>query len=145
MTKLLNMLIWSLLSPGPWQIKSCWMQCKTLNLIFSKTNFGPTGVYVLSFISRTWNNFSTGLFPMYRGILELKNDTVILRKHGSFANKMCCGLTALFVKTKSYFSRCNIANKQKFLVSLFRIDCENVYSFGNGTSNQWATSKNDPA
>ena len=42
------MLIWSVLSPGRWQTTSCWIWCKTLNLIFSKTNFGSTGVYVLS-------------------------------------------------------------------------------------------------
>ena len=40
---------------------------------------------------------------------ELKNDTTILRKSGSFTNKLCCGLIALialFVKMKIYFSRC---------------------------------------
>ena len=74
-TKLLNMLIWSLLSPG-----RCWISCKTLNLIFSKTNFWPTGLYVLSSISKILHNFSTGFFSMYRGILELKNDNRILRK-----------------------------------------------------------------
>ena len=32
---------------------------------------------------------------MDRGILELKNDTSILRKNGLFLNKTCCGLAAL--------------------------------------------------
>ena len=95
-----------------WQMKSCWMQCKTLNLIFSKTNFSPTGVYVLSSISKTLHNFSTGFFPMYRGILQLKYDTSILCKNGSFSNKTCCGLIALFLKTKIYFCCCNFVNKQ---------------------------------
>ena len=49
---------------------------------------------------------------MYRGILELKNDASTLRKNGSFANEMCCALTALFVKTKICFYRCNFGNKQ---------------------------------
>ena len=57
-------------------------------------------------------HFSTGFFSMYIGILELKNGTSILRKNGSFANKTCCALTALFVKTKSYFCRCNFGIKQ---------------------------------
>ena len=34
---------------------------------FSKTNFRSTGVYVLSSISKTLHNFSTGFFPVYRG------------------------------------------------------------------------------
>ena len=75
-------------------------------------NFRPTGVYVLSSISETLYKFSTGFFPMYKGILELKNDTRILCKNGSFVNKTSCGLTALFLKTKIYFSRCNFVNKQ---------------------------------
>ena len=49
---------------------------------------------------------------MYRGILELKNDTSTLRKNGSFANKICRALTALFVETKFYFCRRNFGNKQ---------------------------------
>ena len=49
---------------------------------------------------------------MYRGVLELKNDTRILRENGSFTNKACCGLTALFVKREICLSRCNFANKQ---------------------------------
>ena len=75
-------------------------------------NFGPTGVYVLSSIYRILHNFSTGFFSMYRGVLELKNDTGISRKNGSFTNKMCCSLSALFVETKIYFFRCNFGNKQ---------------------------------
>ena len=59
---------------------------------------------------------------MYRRILELKNDISILRKNGSFAYKTYIGLTALFLKTKIYFCRCNFTSKQKFLLSLFRID-----------------------
>ena len=69
------------------------------NLIFSKTNFRPTGVYVLS--SRTLYDFSNEFFSVYRGILELKNDTTILRKNDSFANKMCCSLTVLIVKNEN--------------------------------------------
>ena len=47
---------------------------------FLKTNFRSTGEYVLSSISKILHSFSTGFFPMYRGILELKSDTNILRK-----------------------------------------------------------------
>ena len=36
-------------------------------------NFVRTGVFILSSIFRTLNNFSTGFISMYRGILELKN------------------------------------------------------------------------
>ena len=49
---------------------------------------------------------------MYRGTLELKSDNSILRKNSSFSNKACCGLTALFLKTKIYFWRYNFVNKQ---------------------------------
>ena len=49
---------------------------------------------------------------MSRGILEPKKDTSILRKNDPFANKTCCALTALFVKRKIYFCRCNLGNKQ---------------------------------
>ena len=49
---------------------------------------------------------------MYRGTLGLKNDTSILRKNGSYANKTCYALSALFVKTKIYFCHCNFGNKQ---------------------------------
>ena len=66
----------------------------------------------LSSISRTLHNFSLRFFSMYRGILELENDTSILDKNNSFANKTCCALTALFIKTKIYFCRCNSGNKQ---------------------------------
>ena len=64
-------------------------------------------------------------FPMYRGILEPQNYTSILHKNGSFSNKTCCGLTALLLKTKIYFCRCNFVNKQINENSqyLFRIDC----------------------
>ena len=31
---------------------------------FLETNLGPTGMYILSSISRTLNNFSTRFFPM---------------------------------------------------------------------------------
>ena len=75
-------------------------------------NFGLSWVYVLSSISRTLHNFSTGFFAMHRGILELKNDTSISLKNGSFANTVFCSLTALFVKTKIYFCRCKFGNKQ---------------------------------
>ena len=83
------------------------------NLIFLKTDFRPTGVFVLSSISKTLHNFLTGFFPTYRGILELKRDTSILRKYDSFSNKVCCGLTALFLETKIYFCRCNFVNINK--------------------------------
>ena len=49
---------------------------------------------------------------MVRGILELKNDNNISPKNDSFANETCFGLTAMFVKTKFCFYRCNFANKQ---------------------------------
>ena len=75
-------------------------------------NFRLTGVYVLSSISKALHNFSTGFFPMYRGILELKKVISILRKNDSFSSKTCCGLTALFLKTKICFRRCNFVNKQ---------------------------------
>ena len=75
-------------------------------------NFGPTEVYVLSSISRTLHIFSKGLFSMYRGILELKNNASILLKIGTLANKTCCALTALSVKTKIYFCCCKSGNKQ---------------------------------
>ena len=39
---------------------------------------------------------------MYRGIIELKNDTSILWKSGLFANNTCCGLSALLIKTKIF-------------------------------------------
>ena len=71
-------------------------------------NFGPIGLYVLGSISRTLHNSSMGFFSMYiQGgiilILELKSNTNILRKNGSFANETCSALTAVFVKTKIYF------------------------------------------
>ena len=69
----------------------------------------------------TW--FLDGIFSVHRGMLELKNDTSISRKNGSFANKTCCSLPALFVKMKIYVCCCNFGNKQKFLISLFCIDC----------------------
>ena len=98
-------------------------------------------------------NFSTRFFTMYRGILELKNNTRILRKkNDSFANRTICGLTALFVKIKIYFCRCNFVNKQinkNFLLShrLYSIGrpqniTENICSFGNRTPNQWAPTNN---
>ena len=43
----------------------------------------------------------------YREILELKMILAFCAKNGSSANKTCCALTALFVKRKIYFSRCN--------------------------------------
>ena len=76
---------------------------QNLILIFSKTNFELTGAYVLSSISRNFNNFFTVFFSMYRGILELQNHTSILWKNGLFANKTCFSLTTLFVKTEIYF------------------------------------------
>ena len=78
---------------------------------FLENKFWP-GVYVLSSISRFLHGFATGFFSMYRGMLELKNDTSISRKNGGFLNKTRCDLTALLVKTKIYFCRCKFANKQ---------------------------------
>ena len=42
---------------------------------------------------------------MYRGILELKNDTSILRKIERWQIRRVAPLTAMFVKTKVYFCR----------------------------------------
>ena len=59
-------------------------------------------------------------------ILVLKNNTSILRKKGSFSNKMCCSLTALFLKTKIYFCCCNFITKlinKNSSYCFFRIDC----------------------
>ena len=120
------------------------------------TDWGVSFIYVYVSISRTLHNFSKGFFSMYRGILELKNDASNLRKNGLFANKTRCVLTALFVKAKFYFFRCNFGNKQinkipgiLFSYRLYSI-CrtqnipENVCNFGNGTLNQWAPTKNLP-
>ena len=96
----------------------------TLHVIFSKMNFGQMGVYILSSISRALH-FSTGFFSMYRGILELKNDSRILRKNSSFKNETCFGLTALFVKTKIYFYRCNFANKQQTKIPVLFVNRKN--------------------
>ena len=90
---------------------------------------------------------------MYRGILELKNDTSILYKNGSFIYKTCCTLTGLFVKTKIYFCYYNSGNKQIKIPSIFfsyrlwsigraQTIPENVCSFGNGTPKTWAPTKN---
>ena len=72
-------------------------------------NFGLTGVYDLSSISKTLHNFYN---RMYRGTLKLKKGTSILCKNGLLTNKTCCTLTALLVKTKIYFCCCNSGNKQ---------------------------------
>ena len=74
-----------------------------------------------------------------------------MQKSGSFTNKTCCGLTSLFVKSKTYFCCCDFANKQinKNSYRLYSIGRtqnipENVCGFGNGTPNQWAPTKNVP-
>ena len=77
---------------------------------------------------------------MYRGILGSKNNTSILHKNSLFADKTCCGLTALFVKTQIYFCRCNFVNKKVRAQNI----SENVCSFGNGTPNLWAPTENVP-
>ena len=78
---------------------------------------------------------------MYRGTLEPKKYTNILRKNGSFSNKTSCGLTALFLKTKIYFCCCNVGNKQiKKIPTIFCSYC--ICRFGNGTPNLWAPTKN---
>ena len=66
--------------------------------------FRLTGVYILSSISKTLHNFSTGFFPMYRGILELKNHTSILCKNGSLLNKTCCRLGWTVSKNIFFFA-----------------------------------------
>ena len=93
---------------------------QTLNLIFSKVNFRLTGVYVLSSISKALHNFYTAFFPMYRGILELKNNTRIFVQNGLFSYKTCCGLTALFLKMKISFCCCNFVNKQIIAPKIFQ-------------------------
>ena len=65
---------------------------------------------------------------MHRGILELKNNTSILHKNGSFSNKASCGLTALFLKMKIYFCCCNFINKQIKKNSQYRFFILTVYS-----------------
>ena len=62
---------------------------------------------------------------MFRGILQLKKNASTLRKNGWFSNKMCCGLTALFLKAKIYFCCCNFINKKINKNSPYRffIDC----------------------
>ena len=105
----------------------------------------PTGVYVLSSISKTLCNLPTGFFSMYRGIyIKLKTTLSILCKNCSFSNKTCSGLTALFLKMKIYFCCCNFVNKQitkiPSIVFLYRLQSicraqnisENIGSFGNG-------------
>ena len=67
---------------------------------FLENEFWP-GMYVLSFISRFLHGFTTGFFSMYRGILELKNDTSISRKNGGFLNKTCCDLTWQHTKNEN--------------------------------------------
>ena len=80
----------NLIFTEPWALTNKIMSniMQNLNLIFSKTNFRPIGLYALSSISKTLHNFSTGFSPMYRGILEPNNDASILRKNGSFLNKI---------------------------------------------------------
>ena len=97
------MLVWSLLSPG------LALAIEIMLNILKKEFWAD---YDLSPISRNLHNFSTIFFSMYRGILEVKNDTSILLKNDSFTNKMCCRLTPLFTKTKIYFCRFIFANKQ---------------------------------
>ena len=95
------------------------LQHKDLQIFLSHATFikvsqkiRPTRAYVLSSITRSIRSFFKRLFSMYRGIFELKNDISIFCKNGSFANKTCCGLTVLFIKTKINFFRYNFTNKQ---------------------------------
>ena len=106
------MLAWSLLSPRFLTNEIMLNIMQNFKFDYSKTNFRPTGVYISSSISRTLHKFSMGFFSMYRGVLGLKSYTSILRKNGSFTYKTCCSLTALFVKTKINFLRCNFGNNQ---------------------------------
>ena len=75
--------------------------------------------------------FRTALLNMKTWVclIYFFHDCSILPKNGSFSNKTCCGLTALFLKTKIYFCHCNFVNKQKkkFLLSFFCIDCSSQY------------------
>ena len=119
-TRLLNILI---IFTEPWTNEIMLNIMQNFKFGFPKTNFRPTAVYVLSSISKTLHDFSTRFLPMYRGTLELKNDTRIMRKNSSFSNKTCCGFTALFLKTKIYFCRCNQGglNKKEIQINLCNI------------------------
>ena len=103
---------------------------RNLNLLFSKTNFGPTWVYVLSSISTTLHNFSTGFLSICTGILELESVSKSFETLQCFSKFFLSpqekSLTALFVKTKIYFCCFNIENKhisKNPLNHFFSIDC----------------------
>ena len=119
-TRLLDLLILSLLRE-PWALANEIMLniMQNFDFDFLENEFWQTGVYVLSSVSRTLHNFSKGLFSMYRGILELKSDTSILHKNGSFANMIRCRLTALLVKTKIYI----FFNNQQHEIKINRFLC----------------------
>ena len=72
-------------------------------LDFLKKEFWANFGVPFKFYFRNFHNFSKEFFSLYRAILEFKNNAGILRKNGLFENKTCCGLTALFLKTKIYF------------------------------------------
>ena len=57
---------------------------------------------------------------MYTGMLEVKLDTRVLRKNGSFANRLtCCSLTALFRERKCLFIVATLLiNKQAKIPSI---------------------------
>ena len=104
----------SLIFTDPWALANEIMlnRIQDFEFDFPENGFwAGWGVY-FKFRFQNLTYFSTGFFSMYRGILELKNDTSILRKNGSFANKMRYSLSAVFVKIKMYFCFCNFANKQ---------------------------------
>ena len=75
-------------------------------------NFRLTGMYVLSFISKTLHSFSNGFFPMYRGILELKNDTIILRKKWLILKQDVMRFGGTVSKNGNLLLLCNFVNKQ---------------------------------
>ena len=80
---------------------------------FLENKFWAEWGVCFKFLIQNLTYFFHRIFFNVRGILELKNDTTILRKNGSFANKTCCTLTALFVKMQivlresPYGSICN--------------------------------------
>ena len=124
-------------------------------MIFSKTNFGPTEVYVLGSILRTLHNFSTGIFFKVERDIRAKK-TRILSKNSFFANKTSCGLTALSVKPKIYFVvlTLQIKKETKIYSIVFCIECSQwlvlkifyklFVVLEMGTSITWAPAKNVP-
>ena len=103
----------SLIFTEPWVLTNKIMLniMESLKFDFLNKFWASWGVRFNS-ISRTLAKNSGVYFTKYKGILELKSDTRISRKNGWFVSKTCCGLTALFVKTKIYFCCWNFVNKK---------------------------------